>query len=57
MFNPTALKKKLELETLDESELIKPKSYISTGNLAVNKIISGSMFRGIPVESNYNILW
>lgn len=48
MFNPTALKKKLELETLDESELIKPKSYISTGNLAVNKIISGSMFRGIP---------
>ena len=48
MFNPSVLKKKFELETLDESDLIKPKGYISTGNLAVNKIISGSMFRGIP---------
>lgn len=48
MFDIKSLKKKVELVSLDEADLIKPKDYISTGNLAVNKIISGSMFRGIP---------
>lgn len=49
MFNIANLKKKIDhLESLDEETLITPKDYISTGNLAVNKILSGSMFRGIP---------
>ena len=48
MFDLKALKKKVELHSLDEDSLITPKDYISTGNLAVNKIISGSMFKGIP---------
>ena len=48
MFNVNALKKSLEIQSLDESELVKPKDYISTGNYAVNKIIAGSIYRGIP---------
>lgn len=47
-FNLSSLKKKIALQTLSESDLIDPKDYISTGNYAVNKIISGSMFKGIP---------
>lgn len=47
-FNLNALKKKINVQTLSESDLIDPKDYISTGNYAVNKIISGSMFKGIP---------
>ncbi len=47
-FNLNALKKKINIQTLSESDLIDPKDYISTGNYAVNKIISGSMFKGIP---------
>lgn len=47
-FNLSSLKKKIAVQTLSESDLIDPKDYISTGNYAVNKIISGSMFKGIP---------
>ena len=47
-FNLNSLKKKIAIQTLSESDLIDPKDYISTGNYAVNKIISGSMFKGIP---------
>ena len=43
-----SFKKDFVLQPLNESSLMMPKSYISTGNYAVNKIISGSMFRGIP---------
>lgn len=43
-----SLKKDFTIQPLSESSLVMPKSYISTGNYAVNKIISGSMFRGIP---------
>lgn len=48
MFDIKSLKKKVELHSLDGESLAVPKGYISTGNLAVNKIISGSMFKGIP---------
>ena len=51
MFSSDAIKsfkKDFTIKSLDESDLMMPKSYISTGNYAVNKIISGSVFRGIP---------
>lgn len=51
MFSPDSLKafkKDFGMRALTEDDLIMPKAYISTGNYAVNKIISGSMFKGIP---------
>ena len=51
MFSTDAIKsfkKDFVLKPLNEDDLLMPKSYISTGNYAVNKIISGSVFRGIP---------
>lgn len=51
MFSPDSLKslkKAFAMKPLTDDDLIMPKSYISTGNYAVNKIISGSMFKGIP---------
>lgn len=43
-----ALKKKATITPISEDESLYPKFYISTGNYAVNKIISGSVFKGIP---------
>ena len=51
MFSADAIKsfkKDFVLKPLNEDDLLMPKYYISTGNYSVNKIISGSMFRGIP---------
>lgn len=50
MFNINALKKKIELSPIDESDLVRPKDFISTGVYSVNKIISGSIFKGVPTN-------
>lgn len=51
MFSSDAIKsfkKDFPLKPLNNDDLLMPKFYVSTGNYSVNKIISGSVFRGIP---------
>lgn len=51
MFSSDAIKsfkKDFVLKPLNEDDLVMPKFFVSTGNYAVNKIISGSVFGGIP---------
>lgn len=43
-----AIRKKTESVSYNESCLLKPTGYIDTGCYAVNKIISGSVYKGIP---------
>lgn len=50
MFNSSALKKKIQISAINESDMIKPRDFISTGVYSVNKIISGSMFKGVPTN-------
>jgi len=43
-----AIRKKTESASYSESKLLKPTGYIDTGCHAVNRIISGSVYNGIP---------
>ena len=43
-----ALNKETGAESFMDSKLTKVDHYISTGNLALNRIVSGSVFKGIP---------
>jgi RecA/RadA recombinase len=43
-----AIRKKTESVSYNESKLLKPSGYIDTGCYAVNKIISGNVYNGIP---------
>jgi len=43
-----AIRKKTESSSYLDSKLLKPTGYIDTGCLAVNRIISGSVYNGVP---------
>lgn len=43
-----AIRKKTESESYSDSKYLKPSGYIDTGCYAVNRIISGNIYKGIP---------
>ena len=44
-----SIKKTTGSETLDKSTLAKPTDFLSTGSFAINRVISGSIYKGFPV--------
>ena len=44
-----SIKKNTGAETLAESTLAKVTEYLSTGNFAINRVLTGDIYKGFPV--------